>query len=664
MRRSGARMLMLFSTLLLSLQTALPHGGQPPPPPPGPGDAGGPGKWPGGGGGPGTGGPGDLVPPPPGPGGGPETSPGGPLPPKAPAGPVIPPGPSGGAGGRGPTTGAGVRKNQATQSWDRWEVWWEFNKDRYVTKRTGSTAVVTGTNGMLTGAGKREIAPPSARPTQDEVVDRIVPILREALQAGDAEILDSAALALGRITPGAAASEVVDDLRNALGSHYPTVRQSAILGLGISTNRAAIPLLWEVMNDTRKGRALTRSRGSIGDVERSFAAMALGFVGGAEMVPQLRRLIEQAEGGDVEVVAGAVLALGLMKTDSQLVVPLLLSTLSDGEVDRRIRAQIPVTLGRLGDAAAPAVPVLLKLALNRRTDADVRRSCVIGLGRIAAASDTEVVAGLRRLVRKENDGLLRHFSLMALGRIGAAALGEDRRDKQGADAVKEYLLTELADPGYAVDLPWTALSAGLLGNAYSAGSNERAEVGRQLTALLQKTGNPSRQGAMAIALGLTETREAGPLLLKLFEQSNDAALKGYLAVALGLMNHAQATEALLPVLMGQTDARLRVEVATGLGLLGDARAIEGLVAMLANAPTFAVTGSVAQALGRVGDRTAIDPLLRLVADESQSEAVRGFSCVALGLIAEKTVLPWNAPLSEDSNFAIPLRAQAEMLDIF
>ena len=660
MRRSGILMLTLFSAALLCLQTALPHGGQPPRDPPGPGNTG-PGSRPPPGG-PGTG-PGDTIDPPPGPGGGPNTPPGG-APPPTGGTPIVPSGPAGGAGARGPTTGGGAKKNRSTQSWDRWEVWWEFNKDRYVTKKHAATGPLTGSSGMLTGAGKRESSATSLKPSRDEVVNQIVPVLRQALRANDAEILDSAALALGRITPGAAAADVVDDLKKALGSRYPTVRESAILGLGISTNRAAIPILWEVMNDTRKGRALTRSNGSIGAVERAFAAMALGFVGGAEMVPQVRRLIERAEAGDVEVVAGAVLSLGLMKTDGQLLVPLLLSRLSDQKVDRRIRAQIPVTLGRLGEAAAPAVPALLKLALNRKTDADVRRSCVIGLGRIAIASDAEVVDGLRRLVRKENDSLLRHFSVMALGRIGAASLSEQRRDKQGADVVREYLLTELVDPGYAIDLPWNALSAGLLGHAYAVGSKERGEIGQQLTALLQTTGNPSQQGAMAIALGLTESREAGPLLLKLFENSNDAALKGYLAVALGMMNYRQATDSLLPWLFGQTDARLRVEVATGLGLLGDARAIAGLIEMLESAPTFAVTGSVAQALGRVGDRTALEPLLRLVADESQSEAVRGFSCVAVGLIAEKTTLPWNAPLSEDSNFAIPLRAQAEMLDIF
>ena len=38
--------------------------------------------------------------------------------------------------------------------------------------------------------------------------------------------------------------------------------------------------------------------------------------------------------------------------------------------------------------------------------------------------------------------------------------------------------------------------------------------------------------------------------------------------------------------------------------------------------------------------------------------------VALGLIAEKTQLPWNAPLSIDSNYAAGLTSQAEALDIF
>ncbi len=73
-------------------------------------------------------------------------------------------------------------------------------------------------------------------------------------------------------------------------------------------------------------------------------------------------------------------------------------------------------------------------------------------------------------------------------------------------------------------------------------------------------------------------------------------------------------------------------------------------------------GSDFDSLARRALRQA--PLAALISDESRSSAVRGFSCVALGLIAEKTPLPWNAPLSVNANYTCGLQAQSEVLDIF
>jgi hypothetical protein len=37
--------------------------------------------------------------------------------------------------------------------------------------------------------------------------------------------------------------------------------------------------------------------------------------------------------------------------------------------------------------------------------------------------------------------------------------------------------------------------------------------------------------------------------------------------------------------------------------------------------------------------------------------------VALGLIGEKTALPWNVPYLIDANYTVPLRALEEIADI-
>ncbi len=67
--------------------------------------------------------------------------------------------------------------------------------------------------------------------------------------------------------------------------------------------------------------------------------------------------------------------------------------------------------------------------------------------------------------------------------------------------------------------------------------------------------------------------------------------------------------------------------------------------------------AVASALGLVGDRRAITPLVEVMADESLSDLTRAFAAVALGGVADKEPLPWNAKLAAHANY----RAAVETL---
>jgi hypothetical protein len=48
---------------------------------------------------------------------------------------------------------------------------------------------------------------------------------------------------------------------------------------------------------------------------------------------------------------------------------------------------------------------------------------------------------------------------------------------------------------------------------------------------------------------------------------------------------------------------------------------------------------------------------------SLPELQRAFAVVAIGLLAEKTPLPWNVPFLVDANYTVPLRPLEEVLDI-
>ena len=107
----------------------------------------------------------------------------------------------------------------------------------------------------------------------------------------------------------------------------------------------------------------------------------------------------------------------------------------------------------------------------------------------------------------------------------------------------------------------------------------------------------------------------------------------------------------------------RLDVATGLGLMGDPEATTTLTEALGDAQTLGVSSAVAKALGLIGDKRAVEPLTRIAMDEDVQAISRAFACVALGLVCERSDLPWNARIAADNNYRASVPAIAEVLDI-
>lgn len=587
------------------------------------------------------------------PGAGPSTPGGGPG-----AGAVPGRGPATG-GGRGPSTLG--RKQRATTTPDDWQTWWRRNREPYLRARRAAVEPQTHGLAFLSGIGRVDAGPADGRaPTPAEVRERVVPALLRALEDDDPELQDSALIALGRAVAAEDAELARPAMVAALRSASLSVRRAALLGLGVLGDRSSVPVLWSVMNDTRQGRALLgESRAP--EIERAFAALAIGFAAGRELLPQLLRVAGD-EDVAADVRAGAVLAVGLVD-GADAAVPELLEILRDRRADRRVRAQVPVTLGRIGGAAAGAVPTLVDLARDRG-DVDVRRSAVIAIGELAAAEDEDAIRVLRALARSDNDTLVRRLAMVGVARVAARAIVERSAGPAALDGVRGFLLDELADPANAPDRGFVALAAGVFAAALPDASADRQALGAALDDVFRDGATPEDEGAVAIALGLAGAREAGERVERRFRERRDAEGRAHLAVALGLLGHASSADHLREVMIDHHDPALRAEVGLALGLLGDVEAQERLLDLLAAAPTFAATESAAAALGRVGDRAAIDRLVARIDDREAPRHVRAMSVVALGLIAEKSRLPWNAPLSMHANYATGLAPLDEVLGIY
>lgn len=630
----------------------------------------------GGGGGAGTGSgqtpvPGDA-------GGGPSTGGG----PKLPTGGGAPggSGPSGGGGGpRGPVTGGGGsarpggaggpgggpgnggavtgKKKRTTISLDHWDVWWNLNRDAFLAGREFDE-VASGTQGFVNGVGKLHVAARSGRPTDFVIASEVLPALREALADSDPRVSSAAATAIGRIAPPELANESIDRLEAALRNPDAGVRESALLAIGLLGERSAVKTLWQVMNDTSAGRDSVGALDSVKSRERSFAALGLGLSGGKDAAMHFRRLLQRSA-KDVELAGCAALALGLLGKDAAEHVPFLGEMLCDRALDRRVRAQIPVALARIGEDALPVLPYLLQYARDSHQDALVRQSCVIGLGRLAAGYDAEILADLKEIARDERDATMRRYSLLAIAQIttrgGAAVTAESI-----ATNVK-FLAQALERPKNRADEPWAALACGLLAGSLPAGGNERATLEGALLSSFRRTNNPDSEGAIAIGLGLASARAASGDLMARFEKTSDA-VRVHLACALGMVGNRDAIGALRTALFAAQKPELRHEIARALGMLDDREGVRALLDELEDEANSADARSLACAVARLRDPSATERLVALVRERTKGGEIRSACCEALGLLAERTELPFTSRLTGDLNVHAGLEAPSEVIE--
>ena len=161
------------------------------------------------------------------------------------------------------------------------------------------------------------------------------------------------------------------------------------------------------------------------------------------------------------------------------------------------------------------------------------------------------------------------------------------------------------------------------------------------------------RASLALAVGLNGHLEAAPKMLRMLrEHEGDSRTAGYLCIGLGLLRDDGATQMLTEVMQRSTRRPfLLQQAAVALGCLGDRHANERLVQLIKESDSVAVLAAIASAISRIGDRRAIDSLIALSKDRSMSKLGRAFVAAALGGVGDKDELPWNVPLSVDTNYA-------------
>src|SRR5205085_8114043 len=85
-------------------------------------------------------------------------------------------------------------------------------------------------------------------------------------------------------------------------------------------------------------------------------------------------------------------------------------------------------------------------------------------------------------------------------------------------------------------------------------------------------------------------------------------------------------------------------------LLGDKELVPYLCDALVEAKGYSSQAALASALGFIGDSRSVDPLVAMLERKQLTDGARGFAAVALGIVADKELLPWNSKISTNVNY--------------
>ena len=653
-------------------------------------------------------GPGDTVPPGGGGGGGgggPSTP--GPSGPSAPGpsgpstpGPAGPAAPGASGGPSGPSTPTGSTGTDLTL----WQFWWGFNKDPYLNLKSKihSDATATGTDDFFLGHGQKNQAKDSMAPSEETIRGTIVPALISALQSErHNDIVTGAMMALAKIGDEQSedgTSQFEQVIRPFLADGSQEIAETAAVALGVLGNPKSIDTLEHLLLDTPEGRKLVGSEAGVNYRTRAFASFGLGQIGYYDEDPEDRQRIveilfkvaEMPRQSTRDLKVAAIISMGLVPLDlapadaepaekqrgkQAATVPtnrqeqidyLLDFFLDENNKDRGylVRAHAPRAIVKLledlrgtevyeqkkADIVKALGPYVKKQGKGEK---ELRQSASLAFGQLGDLDDSGPDQKIREgLMDASNDTELqvKNFSVIALGQVGGQpGTGDD--PVAGEKDVRDFLLKTLSR-GKTQQKPWAGLAIGVMERGLL--DENRQQSAGALTALrdsLAKSKAPREVGSFAIGLGIAGDQEASNVLLDKLESMSDDETRGYITVALGLMNSVDAIEDIQAVVEeSKYRGELLKQAAIGLGLLGDKALVTQLVGMLEDAKTLTTQAAIASALGFIGDKRSVDPLVEMLKDSSKTGAARGFAAVALGIVAEREPLPWNAKYSVDTNY--------------
>jgi HEAT repeat protein len=540
----------------------------------------------------------------------------------------------GGYGGKPPGGGdapqAGPGFGDPAGPVTRWESWWQENREDLlrVAERVDAAKAMAITPGD-DGPSKAPDAAAKRCAGAAVVRDDVMPHLLWALREDDFDMRSSAAIALGKAGDARAAEPLKDAAKH---DERGEVRRAALLGLGILGRRQEFPFLCDVVADKKADLD-----------DRAAAALAVGLLGGDDAAEFLEFFLERdvarpdlKNAAEAQFVGTVYAALGL--TGSVEALRTLWRAADDEMLDPFLRAHAVLALGRLRDADSSARFVKL---LAPGTDQQLRRAAVVALGRVATPSDGAAVRALSSVAATDRDPVARQFAVTSIASV---------RDP----SVRSLLLDGFAAAG-SPGKPLYAVALAIQGVTTAAPA---------IRAALKTEPSEDGRAGLCTALGMLGDRDSIPALeQELAPGPAPGTYRGFAAMALAVLSSTQSADVIWKRLPEEKDARVWGDYCIALGLLGDVRVRGYLDRQLKGTEQVYDRCRAASCLGVLRRADAIPELVSIVHDQRSPGIVRALCVVALGQIADVSVVPKLSRLAAGGGSTLATRVLAEATTI-
>jgi len=560
-----------------------------------------------------------------------------------------------------------------------WESWWFHNKDRYLSvhKRFALSSWISGPGGTVETVTEKDSLQEKVDAFLRRRREKLLPFLLEAAANRDRQLQISALFALGHLRD----PEAVNPLLLRVKDSDRTVREMAVLALGMIGDARARHTLEDILNGGEKGKeatGLTRIPHRL----RALAALSLGLLDCKQKSYSLLGMAVRRKKLPAEIRMGAVVALGLVGHEKG--VSDLATVALHGKESPMLRSLAVTALGRTTLTSSlqylaraleekhpdvQAAAVLAAAAFPYETPegdrfrrevkkfkedkAEKRLSAKEESERGRALNKEAVLIEKKESPRKKMKAYFRNQLRRRVDKyrgprergLAALALGNIGQLKDGLQLVRLLSRGSLDVRGFA------ALGLGLL----ARNEDREGKISRVLAQKFATSGgNPRLQGALALALGLTGDPKAGRFLIEAMKSTKNKITRAYLIQGLGMLRHRQAYSEAQAAVIDARDPWVLQNTVQGFALLADPTVGMKMI------PEFERTRiqperialAAALAFSALGLEETMKPLLKYMASPGNPVLSRAFVAEAVGIAANLDSLPPLTRLAEWHNFTL------------